>query len=257
MTVNNLIFSILFLFFSIEAFSHVKVARINDSDGYSFIRKDKSLKSEIVDKVFKDELFYADKQTSEWIKVRLIRWDDFQQIEGYIHHSRVQFIEDLTTTDQKDLLSRVLKKHTYLATNFRKVCSTKLKTGYNETVKALEGHHETKYEAILQVIPIYFAKTSDRDLLTEWLNCMWADRGSASESPSFALGECFRSHPDIVLNSIVKINNTIQRQILLEKVEWGLLNIFEVTEGNTSSNKEFNRLCQKLKLAKPKNREAK
>ncbi len=52
--------------------------------------------------------------------------------------------------------------------------------------------------------------------------------------------------PDIVSEQLSKIKNTEQKELLLDDIEWGLLNHFEVEEGAKSDNKEFNKLKARL-----------
>ena len=68
-----------------EDISKYKIGKINDPDGFSNLRIDKSSKSKIVSKIFENEyFFYLPTKTKDWYKVK-----DLNGNIGFIHKSRI------------------------------------------------------------------------------------------------------------------------------------------------------------------------
>jgi hypothetical protein len=76
--------SILFLFLFITQITKAQYAIVEDKDGFAYIRKDKSSKSEVVKKVLTGEILYIfqPEENDEWLDCT----------GGFIHKSRVKYI---------------------------------------------------------------------------------------------------------------------------------------------------------------------
>ncbi|OEK08569.1 hypothetical protein A8C32_03720 [Flavivirga aquatica] len=67
-----------------------KIAIINDSDGYTNLRKEPNSKSEVVSKIIdKEYFFYAPVEGVEWSNVKTLKKE-----EGYVHNSRIKDIQN-------------------------------------------------------------------------------------------------------------------------------------------------------------------
>jgi hypothetical protein len=71
---------------------------------------------------------------------------------------------------------------------------------------------------------------------------MWADKGSANEMPSYVIGNCFVCKTNIVIEQLMRIQNTEQKELILDLIQWGLMNHFSIDENEKSDDKEYNKL---------------
>lgn len=229
-----------------------KLARINDVEGFSNVRSGQSSNSVIVAKLEKSDFFYCDETKSDWLKIVALKWKDGNQIEGFLHKSRVQFIEDLDISIRKQLLTTILSEQQALATTFQRIFSSRDKSGYKAAVSALENHAEIKYTPILEILPQYFSKTNDLEVLQLFISTMWADKGSANEIPSLTIGQCYILKPSVVLSQVKPLKNADQRNLIYDQMEWGLKNYFEADADGKSNNKEYLGLKKQLDSARKK-----
>ena len=244
---KNLLF-ILTVFYISTAFADNKLARINDSDGFTNIRSGQGKDFPIVATIDTTDFIYCDPTTkNDWVKVIAMKWQNGKQIEGFIHKTRIQFIEKLDNKEQKKILTEIFRKQKNLAEDFQK--TRKIKDN-KETRNKLELYSDIKYSPILEILPKYFCATSDTTIIELFFSTMWADKGSANEIPSFTIGECFICKPDLVIRELEKLTNKREKKFIIDDIEWGLLNYFDVGEDGKSNNPEFKKL--KLKLDKQK-----
>ena len=226
---------LLFLFCSVSLFAQGKLAIINDSDDYVNVRKGKGTNYEIITTINKDEFFYCDTATikNKWIKITALQWHNLEQVEGYVLRSRVQLVEKLDYKKQKELIIQVLNKHEQLKYEYR----------YNGAFrKEKYDYIKTKYDHIIEFLPIYFCYTQDTIIIQLFYKHM--DWGSVDDNPSVAIGKCYVCYPDLVLNQ-VKFLEEYFKESIFDKIEWGLLFYFF---GNDDENDddEYNNLKTKL-----------
>lgn len=90
--------AVLFVCFFISActWAEFKLAVINDSDGYTNVRKAPDAKSEVVFKTEKDELFLCEATKDQWLEAK-----DFFGNQGFIHKSRVLLYQDLNKKEKE------------------------------------------------------------------------------------------------------------------------------------------------------------
>jgi hypothetical protein len=235
---------VLNLLCSLILFADDKLAIINDSDGYTFVRCGQGTEFKVSDTLFTEDFFYFDYiVNSDWAKISA--WKG-RQIEGYIHRSRIQEVEKLDHKKQKELITKTLERHRVLADNFQHEVKFKNTIDYKNSIQEKVFHTDTKYDPILTIIPKYFCSTSDVEILQLFFATIWADFGSANEMPSFSIGDCFICKPDLVIKELTKIKNVEQKKNIIDHIEWGLLNAFDVDENGKSKDKEYNRLRQLL-----------
>ena len=244
---KHYILTILSFFCTLTIFAENKLAIINDPDGFTNVRSGQGKEFSVIDTINKDDFFYCDpKIQDEWIKIIAMKWKGSKQVEGYIHRSRIQFIENLDYKKQKELFFQILNKQRILADSFRNAWKNKDSIAYKTTREEVELYSEVKYSPILDVLPKYFCSTNDTDILQLFLSTMWADQGSANEMPSFAIGKCFVCKTDIIIAQLKKIRNVEQKELIFDSIEWGFLNYFSVDGNEKSNNKEFNKLKNRL-----------
>ena len=252
---------LILLIFS-ESQANERLARIIDKDGFTNVRAGQGLSFNIVDKVTTDDFFYCETvHNSEWFKVKLLKWVSGGQVTGYIHKSRIQIIEVLSNEEQKKIILTVLTRQKLLADKFveshkkynkefQKWNNKADSISYRKTVGELELYSETGYSAILQLLPKTFCVTRDKVIINSFFATIWSDRGSASEEPSFAIGECFACDTNMLTDQIRLLKNKEQRDLIINDIEWGLLNKFSVDENKEPTNKDFLELKRKLDLVR-------
>jgi len=242
-------------FFCLTVKAEMEVARINDKDGFTNIRDGQGTEFKIVGTINADDFFSCEQTTADWWKVSALKWTDrWKQIEGYIFKDKVQFLSKLPDTTKQKLIQTIFAKQKDLASKFRSFDSAT----YRSTISALENYSDIKYSPILPIFSDYFCKTKDSITLKQFFATLWADKGSANEMPSFALGDCFICHSDIVLRQLKSMKNKAQLNLLVSHIEWGLRSHFNVPEEgldlpeNTNKKEvdDFNRLVKKLKTIK-------
>jgi len=231
------ILTIVTFFCSVALFAEGIIGIIKDPDGFTLVRSGQGKEFNVVDTLFADDIF--DLQFinhSDWASVSI--WKG-KKIEGFVHKSSIQEVEKLDPKNQKLLISKILDKHRILAGHFQKVMTERDSLAIMAAIQELEYHSDTKYDPILSIIPKYVCITKDTEILDLLFATIWADRGSANEMPSFAIGSCFVCNPNLVIKQLTKIQNNEQKKILFDNIEWGLLNHFNIDNNGNPNNKEF------------------
>jgi len=251
---------ILLIFSDTEA--NERLARVIDKDGFTNVRAGQGLSFDIVDKVTTSDFFYCETSSNtDWFKVKLLKWHLGEQITGYIHKSRIQIIEELSNDEQKKIILSVLNRQKVLADKFvesHKTYNKEIKKwnskadsiSHRTTVGELELYSETAYSAILQILPKIFCSTRDKVIITSFFATIWSDKGSASEEPSFAIGECFACDTKLLSDQIRQLKNKEQKKLVTDDIEWGLLNKFSVDEDKEPSDPNFLKLKRQLDLVR-------
>jgi len=243
---KNFIITISIIVFSANIFAQNKLAIINDPDGFTNVRSGQGKEFSIIDTIQKGELFYCNMTTkNEWVEILTFGCSK-KQIEGYIHRSRIQLVENLSHKKQKELIIEIFNKQKILVDNFIIACESKNRVAYETTYREHSYHSYCQYSSILEILPKYFCATNDIEIIKLFFATMWADNGSANEQPSFAIGKCFICKTNIIIEQLKKIKNVEQKEFILDHIEWGLLNHFDVDEDGKSDNKEYNRLKKLL-----------
>ena len=229
----------------------MKLARISDKDGFTNVREGQGADFKIIGIINTEEFFYCESTNTEWIKVQVIKYTEkVKQFEGFIHKSRVEYIDSLPDTIKKKLILDIFEQHKRYADKFHASDSTARRA----IVLALENHSDARYSPILPVFARYFCKTQDVLLLNKLFSTILADKGSANEMPSFTLGDCFICGTELVIQQLKNLKNKTQRSIIVGDIEWGLHNYFNVPEEgigipNTADKKqieEFKKFKKKL-----------
>lgn len=241
------------LAFLLKASARERLARINDADGYTNIRSGQGVKFKILGTVVTDEFFICEESNQQWIKIRALKnIGRFSMLEGYIHKSRVQFIEKLPDSSQKQLLVEIFTNQKQLTVEYlglydkyrqnKRWPSSKDSLRFIELQEKSGNHSEYKYQPVLymDILSSYFCRTKDIDVLAVLYETLWADRGSASENPGFAIGACYVCHPELTLQPVKKLSGE-KKELVLGHIEHGLYNVW-----NQPENDEFKKLQELL-----------
>ena len=244
MKLKKYILTILSFLCTLTIFAERKLAIISDPDGFTNVRSGQGIEFSVIDTIKKDEFFYCDlTEKGEWIKILPMK---SKQIEGYIHRSGIQLVENFDYKKQKELIAQILNRQKILADNFQTICGHGYNMDHITAREELELYNDIKYSPILDILQKYFCSTNDTEILQLFFSTMWADSGSANELPSFAIGKCFVCKTNIIIAQLKKIQNVEQKELIFDRIEWGLLNYFSVDENEKSNNKEFNKLKKRL-----------
>ncbi len=221
-----------------------KLATINDPDGFTNVRSGKGSTFNSLATIKASELFYCEPSSFDWWKVNTMN-----DVEGYIHKSRIKLIETLPDTSKRALLLSVFQTQKDLAEKFTKAWKSKDSLAYRTTSRNAENHNDNRYTPLLETFTAYFCKTGDRSLLEQLFMTMWAYSGSADERPSYAVGDAFVCKTDLVASLLGQLPKE-QRIFIADAIEWGLLNHYNISEDEMPTNKKFIQLKKKLDAAR-------
>lgn len=228
------------LIFGFASKAEWKLAIINDVDGFTNVRSGRGVSFKITTTIKANELFYCIPSSSDWWKI-----NTNHNGEGYIHKSHIKIVETFPASSKRTLLFHVFNRQKDLANEFKKAAGKKDRAAFRTTAKKLEEHSEYTYDPLLKIFTAYFCKTSDTLLLKHLFITMWADKGSADETPPSALGDVFVCKPDFVAKILMQLSKE-QRAFIADNIEFGLLNHYQINDGEKPENKEYIQLKKKL-----------
>lgn len=220
--------TILILLTSIVTLAQDNVAIIVDKDGFTNVRESKSINSAIVGQIKKGEFFTFKTTTDDWFEIYKTFSEDgtIENLNGFVHKSRVQPINTLPDKDKRELIKQTFEKELDF-----------IKT---ENWVERKKHHEPKFDVILNVAADYITKTKDKELLRTFIETVKLDTGSADEMPSWTLGSIFIKQPDWTIEQMRNVGLT---QDLIDRLDFGFENI--VTKSD-----DYLKLKNKIKLLK-------
>ena len=220
--------TILILLTSIVALAQDNVAIIVDKDGFTNVRENKSTNSAVVGQIKKGEFFTFKMTNDDWFEINKTLSEDgtIENLNGYVHKSRVQPINTLPDKEKRELIKQILEKELYF-----------IKTENRDERKK---HHEPKFDVILNVAADYITKTKDKELFRTFIETIKLDTGSADEMPSWALGSIFIKESDWTIEQMRKVGLT---QDLMDRLDFGFENV--VTKSD-----DYPKLKNKIKLLK-------
>ena len=141
---------------------------------------------------------------------------------------------------QKQIISKAFYQQRDYALDFHKnISSQKLR-------RKVEINHETLYLPTLDLLPIYYCKTNDVEIIKLFFSVLWADRASASEAPSWALGKCFVCSPKVISREIKNIKNIEKRISILYDLEFGLNNLGYINKNGKCNYPQYLKLAKEL-----------
>lgn len=223
------------------------LARIKDPDGFTNVHDSADRQSKIVGVLYTEDFFRCRPSDGDWWLITALKNDSTgRRLTGYVHKSRIQWIDSLDRETRRLLLTGIFTKHRDLATQFHIAHSAADKAAYKTSRVALEAYHEQFYGPAISTLPLYFCQTGDTSLLQLFFSAMIADAGSADEMPSFAIASCYICRPDMVLRQVKLITNPQDRERLYSEIDWGLQFHFDVPGNGQSDDAEYLRLKKKL-----------
>ena len=98
--------------------------------------------------------------------------------------------------------------------------------------------HDYQFDLSLKPFTNYICDSKDKELITQFLDLLLQQSGSADESPDFALGRLFICDPDWTFEQIKSYKN------LMGQLEWGIVNeIYDMPEVDAEKyRKKYNDL---------------
>ncbi len=247
---TRLLLTICLFFCSIALMAENQIGIIKSTGDFTFVRNGQGEEFKVIDTLFNGDFFNFDNmEKSEWVKVT--SWQG-KQIEGFINKSAFQVVENLDKKQQKEIILDVLSQFYILANKLNLSIKSNDSKNLEVDSNELKYFSESKYETILEFIPKFFCSTNDTDIIPILLSGMWANKGSASETPAFSIGECFICNPNLIIQQVIKIENEEEKLLICDNIEWGILNHFKVGEDEKSENKEYNKLMKLLEEARKK-----
>lgn len=199
---------------------------------------------EVVDTLFTGDFFHCQSVgNSAW--VRMTAWKG-RQVDGFVHVIRIQEVEKLASTELKALITEALLNYKYLVDDLNRAWALRDSATFVTLRRETEYCSDTKYDPVLEVLPTYFCQTNDREVLRLLIATMISDSGSANEKPSIAIGRCMICNPDMVIEELDGIAAPENKDLVLDQIEWGLINLYSADESGHSENEEFNALKRRL-----------
>lgn len=215
-------------------------ATLIDPFSTAYVRSGPGLEFEIIDSLLKDEFFYyAVDSNSIWAKISI--WRGIQ-VQGYIDTGSIEDIVNLDQETQADLISRTLDKQKSLAEKLAFAFETNDSSAYALSRSELGQHSDFKYNPILDILPQYLSVSQDTVILNLFFTTLLVNSGTASEIPSYTIGDCFRRNPILILSQLNKLSGEHQKRFILNSIEWGLLNLFYPEENTQAKKDEFIKL---------------
>ena len=232
----------LLVFFHLSAYSQIyETGIINDPDGYTNIRLGKGTSYEIIDKLYADDLFiYVDSTDQNWLKIWITKCNcdtprkPYNQIEGYVHRSRIQNLNRLPSKERKVLFSQIFKTELELY-NAAINSTDKKSVEYEQLISKLKVFHDYQFDGSLKSFSYYICEHKDEELTEQYMKLMETQLGSADEAPTYALGRIFICEPEWTMQQIKS------HKSLLDKLTWGILNVV-TKENGPEIKKKYNEL---------------
>jgi hypothetical protein len=221
-----------------------KTGVINDPDGYTNIRADKTTKSEVIDKLLANELFrFADSTDEQWLMIEMTKCNcetpknGRRQIAGFVHRSRIRDISELGNKEISALLDDVFRTEVDLYSQMKKVVD-RTSDEFKRLNSKWAVFHEEQFDLSLGQFTNYICGSQDASLTNKFLNIIEAEDGSADEAPAFALGRLFICQPEWTFEQVR------QHLTLMDQLEWGIVNVvFNMTDEQANGYKaKYNEL---------------
>ena len=220
-------------------------ARIAGEGSYLNIRQQPSSDSKIIGTFKAGELFYVEAEEDSWRKATGI-----YNKEGFVYSPRIELIDSLPDAQLQNLFNHVFENEKELAENFNATVNKFGISGKNFHDKAdslnclsarkkLEQFGDKKYLPLVSIYPNYFYRTADTVTLQNLFDAVWADIGSADETPGYSLGQCFICDSALMKQQISYLPAEERKHIQTQD-EFGLYNVYDVETYSTSANAEFN-----------------
>lgn len=145
--------------------------------------------------------------------------------------------------ERRDEIIKIINQTEQLNDAFLKTVGQNDFEKYQTARKNVEEYDEEYYEPILSEIEKLVCEKNDVKLLNRFLELLLKTSNSASESPSWTLGNIYLCHPELTLSSIKKFQNN---PILVNELEFGFKNVTYQKESQIKNYKLLNKYIQDL-----------
>ncbi len=186
--------------------------------------------STVVAELTSDDLLMVQETSHVWSSVK-----DLSGRTGFMLRAGLQELADTTTEPTEQWVDSCFKHHQVLAEGYSNGWNTPDGNAFGVAL----NDHEDEYLAALRLFARYFCASGRTRLLEQLILTMWADRGSASESPSYQLSLCFRCHPEVVRDVIARFDEEVG-DAAIGAIAFGLAN--QLDERDPIQKAELDRL---------------
>lgn len=205
----TLILILLPLITTAQLYGEYEIGLINDRDGFTYIRDDQELKSNVIDTLVDGEFFYfTPNDSSDWCAVYKM-WN----VNGFVHKSRIKSLKSFTKAEQRTLIDSIFSEELKLYSNYF--------SESNEKKKKATEHHEEKFSPILNLFISYMEKNYDELLMRKFFEILIVEFGSADEIPPLTLGYIYLLHP----NKVIELVKEFDEWIIYSHLEYGFANV--------------------------------
>lgn len=163
-----------FFLFAASLFAQYELAIVQDSDGFSNIRTEASLHSEIAQKIETGALLDVKKVNDNWYACSL---DDTPL--GFIHSSRIRLFTELPDSEKRQKLRSIFEKEIELTKSYYEQFYKGIKD--DNSAMAASNHHINYFITVTKEATRYVCSNNDMALLLLYQKARWEARGSASE----------------------------------------------------------------------------
>jgi len=193
---------IIFFLILTKGFGQHELAMINDSDGFTNVRKDKSIDSQIVIKINTGQLFYCESSSEDWWLVSFFPADD--KGIGYVHKSHIKFVKDFPDNEKRRLIEVWINRMRYYLQKADTIglIIPKRKIEIVSEFDSFKNIDPQYY--MFSLFSEYFCEYGDIDLLDSYLWILILNQTSADELPHTTLDDCYQCRPELVIQ---RINN--------------------------------------------------
>lgn len=200
-----------------------ETARIKDKDGFTNVRSGKGTQYPVIATLDTSDLFFCDRSNDEWIKIIILtKFTDISNVEGYIHKSSIEFLEDIDINSKKELLEKTLNTYQKKLKHCYNLRQTKEYDKTNTVCWEASGYSDRYYSPILEILPSYLLLSNDTNVLQLFYATIWEDKGSANETPAIIVATCYMNQPDFIIDQTLLLDNKELRSMILNDIEHGL-----------------------------------
>jgi hypothetical protein len=169
---------------------------------YANITAEKSDSSDLLCQLDSMDVFVIDSVDGNWLAIT--KPTHAQPLRGFLQKSKSRLLKEMPVDDQRLLI--------------RNIYTTELELVKSENYDERKGHHEPRFDYILDFASRFIVEKKDSELLLTFIETIKLDDGSADEMPSSSLGWIYLKEPEWTIRNL-KIVGT--DELLVERLESG------------------------------------
>jgi len=205
---------------------------IADIDGYTFVRENKCIDSQVIDTIYENEFFYTsqDIKNDWWIVF-------YNNKEGYVHKGRIQILELMNDPILRTVINNIFITQEELLYQMQQV-----KYGgknHDYVYKFLNRYHDTRYRRILELSSNFTIEHKDIELLSKFIDIVSLSTGSADELQASVLSKILYYLPEETIAIVNSKNSDDLNQYLIRAFK------FYKIEMDLNDN-QYNKIVLKL-----------